>query len=177
MNNPTKQGLHDKRLGVSAFDHKSNCPTCGMQVHQCPGHVGHISLTAPLYNPFLVKEVYKLLKATCFSCHRLRIHPSKISVYTKVLKLLKVGELVQSSSLKHYLLFAATSVDLFPASMLVDKKKMQQFAAKIIGAAPDKESVKHLIGQTVDLPLIFQKIEAALNEKKEIFEANLLSEF
>ena len=112
-----------------------------MQVHQCPGHVGHISLTAPLYNPFLVKEVYKLLKATCFACHRLRIHPSKISAYTKVLKLIKVGELVQSSSLKHYLLFAATSVELFPASLLVDKKRLQKLTAKIIGAAPNKESV------------------------------------
>jgi DNA-directed RNA polymerase I subunit RPA1 len=112
LNNPTKQGLHDKRLGVSAFDHKSACPTCGMQVNYCPGHVGHINLTAPIYNPFMVKDVYKLLKAKCFSCHRLRIHPSKIEIYTKVLKLLKIGEIVQSSTLKQYLLFAASTIDL-----------------------------------------------------------------
>ena len=124
LNNPTKQGLHDKRLGLSAFDHKSNCPTCGMQVHHCPGHVGHINLTAPLYNPFLVKEVYKLLKAKCFACHHIRIHPSKIEAYTSVLKLLKIGEVVQSATLKQYLLYAATSIDLVSASTLVDKKKL-----------------------------------------------------
>ena len=124
LNNPTKQGLHDKRLGVSAFDHKSNCPTCGMQVHHCPGHVGHINLTAPLYNPFLVKEVYKLLKAKCFACHHIRIHPSKIEAYTSVLKLLKIGEVVQSDTLKQYLLYASTSIDLVSASTLVDKKKL-----------------------------------------------------
>ena len=42
MNNPTKQGLHDKALGVSPFDHKSTCPTCGMTMVHCPGHAGHI---------------------------------------------------------------------------------------------------------------------------------------
>ena len=74
LNNPTKQGLHDKHLGVSPFDHKSTCPTCGMTVNYCPGHVGHIELTAPIYNPFLFKDAYKLLKAKCFGCHRMRIH-------------------------------------------------------------------------------------------------------
>jgi len=94
LNNPTKQGLHDKALGVSPFDHKSTCPTCGMTVNYCPGHVGHINLTAPLYNPFMMKDAYKLLKAKCFACHRIRIHPNKIAVYTRVLKLVKAGELV-----------------------------------------------------------------------------------
>jgi DNA-directed RNA polymerase I subunit RPA1 len=144
LNNPTKQGLHDKRLGVSAFDHKSNCPTCGMQVHQCPGHVGHINLTAPLYNPFLVKDVYKLLKAKCFACHRLRIHPSKIQAYIKVLKLLKIGEIVQSQSLKQYMLYAATSIDLIQASTLIDKKKLEKLRSNIVNLAPNPESIKAL---------------------------------
>ena len=42
LNKPTPKGLHSPLLGVSPFDHKSICPTCGMTVAQCPGHVGHI---------------------------------------------------------------------------------------------------------------------------------------
>jgi hypothetical protein len=37
---------------------------------------------------------------------------------------LKIGEVVQSASLKQYLLYAATSIDLISASTLVDKKKL-----------------------------------------------------
>lgn len=33
LNNPNPGGLHDKKLGVSPFDHKSQCPTCGMSVN------------------------------------------------------------------------------------------------------------------------------------------------
>ena len=107
MNNPNKQGLHDKALGVSPFDHKSICPTCGMTMAHCPGHVGHIQLSAPVYNPFLMKDVYKLLKAKCFSCDRIRIHPAKIETYVLCLKLLKAGDMVTSQELKTYFLHAS----------------------------------------------------------------------
>ena len=96
LNNPTKNGLHDKALGVSPFDHKSVCPTCGLTMVSCPGHVGHIQLCAPIYNPFLMKDVYKLLKAKCFGCDRMRIHPNKINTYVVCLKLLKAGDMVIS---------------------------------------------------------------------------------
>ena len=96
MNNPTKQGLHDKALGVSPFDHKSICVTCGLTMMHCPGHVGHIELCAPIYNPFLMKDVYKLFKSKCFNCHRIRIHANKIEAFVLCLKLLKAGDMVVS---------------------------------------------------------------------------------
>ena len=74
-----------------------------MTVNYCPGHVGHIELTAPLYNPFMMKDVYRLLKSKCFHCHRLRIHEYKIGVYVAVLKLLKAGDLILSQELKNLL--------------------------------------------------------------------------
>lgn len=127
LNNPVKQGLHDKKLGVSPFDHKSACPTCGMTVNYCPGHVGHIDLTAPIYNPFLFKDCYKLLKAKCFGCHRLRIHASKLDAFVGALKLMKTGDVVHSKELKSYLLYAAKAVTLFPSNQLGDTKKMKAF--------------------------------------------------
>jgi DNA-directed RNA polymerase I subunit RPA1 len=100
MNNPMPGGLHDKALGVSPFDSLSSCETCGLQQTKCPGHCGHIQLAAPIYNSFLFKEVYKLLKSKCFECHRMRIHPEKIEAFTTALKMLKAGELVGAAKLK-----------------------------------------------------------------------------
>jgi DNA-directed RNA polymerase I subunit RPA1 len=70
----------------------------------CPGHVGHIELTAPLYNPFLMKDyIYKLLKSKCFHCHKLRIHQHKITIFETALKLLKAGDLIISQELRNLL--------------------------------------------------------------------------
>ena len=132
LNNPTKQGLHDKKLGVSPFDHKSSCPTCGLTVNYCPGHVGHIELTVPIYNPFLFKDAYKLLKAKCFGCHRLRIPASKQDAYIGALKLLKTGEVVQSLELKTYLLYAAKAISIFPDQSLSDTKRMKAFRESVL---------------------------------------------
>jgi DNA-directed RNA polymerase I subunit RPA1 len=170
LNNPVKQGLHDKKLGVSPFDHKSKCPTCGMTVNYCPGHVGHIDLTVPIYNPFLFKETYKLLKAKCFSCHRMRIHPHKIEAFIGALKLMKTGDVVHSKELKRYLLYAAKAITLFPANALGDQKKMKAFKASIENESQGK--VKLNI-ESADLPNFITKLENAINEKKENFEQHL----
>ena len=100
--NPTPHGLHDKKMGVSPFDRTSACPTCGLTSNFCPGHHGHISLVAPIYNPFMIKELYRLMKAKCFHCHNLRIPDTKIDVFINALKLLKAGEVIQSQKLKQH---------------------------------------------------------------------------
>jgi len=98
-----------------------------MTVNYCPGHVGHIELAAPIYNPFLFKDVYKLLKAKCFGCHRIRIHASKLDAYIGAIKLLKAGDVVNSQELKSYLLYAAKAISIFPESGLGDTKKLLAF--------------------------------------------------
>lgn len=44
----------------------------------CPGHSGHIELPVPVYNPLLFSELYRLLRAQCFNCHRLRVDRRKV---------------------------------------------------------------------------------------------------
>ena len=170
LNNPTKQGLHDKKLGVSPFDHKSACQTCGMTVNYCPGHVGHIKLTAPIYNPFLFKEAYKLLKAKCFGCHRLRIHASKIDAYIGALKMLKAGDCVNSHQLKAFLLYAAKAIVLFPESGMGDVKRMQAFKHGIEKQSGGSLKLKV---DDIDLPNFISKCENAVNEQKEDYEQQL----
>jgi DNA-directed RNA polymerase I subunit RPA1 len=94
--NPHTNGLHDKRMGVSPFDRSSSCLTCGLTSNYCPGHHGHIELVAPIYNPFMIKDLYRLMKAKCFSCNRLRINETKIEVLTNALKFVKTGDIMSS---------------------------------------------------------------------------------
>lgn len=102
LDNANAEGLHDKRMGVSPFDSGAMCPTCGLTSNYCPGHHGHIQLVAPIYNPFMIKEMHRIMKSKCFHCHRLRISDSKIGVFVTTLKLVKAGEVIQSQRVKHY---------------------------------------------------------------------------
>ena len=94
LDNPTPHGLHDKRMGISPFDRTGSCPTCGLTSNFCPGHHGHISLVAPIYNPFMIKDMQRLMKSKCFFCHRLRINENKINVFIDVLKVIKAGDII-----------------------------------------------------------------------------------
>ena len=67
--NPIQNGLYDLALGP--LDKNDICLTCNLDYFQCPGHFGHINLVLPVYNPIFFKELVKLLRATCFSCHHL----------------------------------------------------------------------------------------------------------
>lgn len=116
LDNPVAGGLHDKRMGVSPFDRNSSCPTCGLTSNFCPGHHGHIQLVAPVYNPFMIKELYRLMKAKCFHCHKLRIHESKINAFVSALKLIKAGDIIGSQKIKAYLLSLAREVSSVPSA-------------------------------------------------------------
>ena len=64
-------------MGVSPYDKFAKCVTCGQEGLTCPGHMGHIELLLPVYNPFLMDKIHKLLRSKCFTCHRLRIAEEK----------------------------------------------------------------------------------------------------
>ncbi|XP_054713157.1 DNA-directed RNA polymerase I subunit RPA1-like [Uloborus diversus] len=62
-------GLHDLRLGPNEKD--EICETCDLNFFKCPGHLGHISLPVPVYNPAIFLQLYQLLRGICFNCHHL----------------------------------------------------------------------------------------------------------
>ena len=65
---PLPGGAHDPALGP--MDNNESCVTCGLRASFCPGHFGHIQLPLIVYNPVLFHLLYKLLKKSCFVCHR-----------------------------------------------------------------------------------------------------------
>lgn len=63
-------------MGVSPYDKFTRCETCGSEGLDCPGknismkillisslgHMGHVELLLPVYNPFMIDKLLKLLR-------------------------------------------------------------------------------------------------------------------
>ena len=56
---PNPGSLSDPCLGVGAFDKNSICEVCHQNNENCTGHFGHIELSIPVYNPFLINQILK----------------------------------------------------------------------------------------------------------------------
>ncbi|KAJ8306316.1 hypothetical protein KUTeg_016861 [Tegillarca granosa] len=86
---PTAGGLYDAALGP--VDKDDLCGTCGQNFVHCPGHMGHIVLPLPVYNPVYFKTMFKILRGTCFLCHRLMVPTISAHVFIKKMDLLDHG--------------------------------------------------------------------------------------
>jgi DNA-directed RNA polymerase I subunit RPA1 len=94
---PIPNGLYDARMGPldAGFGPTSGstvCGTCQSNYHTCPGHVGHIELSVPVYYPLLFPSLYLLLRAKCLKCHSLRMWNSRVRAYLVKLKLIEMGD-------------------------------------------------------------------------------------
>jgi len=67
LNRPISGGLYDPAMGP--IDRQSRCTTCSLSYKECPGHMGHIELPVPVYNPLLFKDLYRVLRSKCFMSH------------------------------------------------------------------------------------------------------------
>lgn len=93
----TPSGTYDAALGP--VDYKEICPTCSLGFQECPGHMGHIELCVPVYNPTLFPLLYKVLRLKCFACHKLRIASSRATLLRVKLMLLDLGRYEEAMSL------------------------------------------------------------------------------
>lgn len=59
----------DKRLGT--LDNFEICGNCGLNAHDCTGHMGYIRLAVPVYNPKCMTYITSLLKCVCTECSAL----------------------------------------------------------------------------------------------------------
>ncbi|VDO06290.1 unnamed protein product [Rodentolepis nana] len=67
------RGLHDLDMGPCTD--RDLCIQCGFDYLQCPGHMGHIEFSKPVYNPLIFDLVVRLLKSFCFKCFRINEDP------------------------------------------------------------------------------------------------------
>lgn len=68
---PHDGGLYDLRMGP--FSREFECLTCHQDIHQCPGHFGHIVLPLPVFHPLFKKRIVDMLRCVCFRCRRLLV--------------------------------------------------------------------------------------------------------
>lgn len=52
------RGLHDLDMGPCTD--KDLCVHCGFDYLQCPGHIGHIEFSKPVYNPLMFDLVVRV---------------------------------------------------------------------------------------------------------------------
>eukprot|EP00903_Cladosiphon_okamuranus_P015157 g14015.t1 len=102
LNNPLPGGLYDPVFGP--VDRMMMCETCGQDQKNCPGHMGHIELAVSVYHPILFGALYKLLRAKCFSCHKLRLSKTKTRVAAVKLMLVDAGRTQEALELDATLL-------------------------------------------------------------------------
>ena len=101
LGTPNPGGLSDPCLGVGAFDKNSTCEVCHQNNENCTGHFGHIELSIPVYNPFLLNQILKLLNAKCFNCHKLKINLKDTSYLLMKLFLIKFGLFKEAEDIKN----------------------------------------------------------------------------
>uniref|UniRef100_A0A6Q2WWD0 DNA-directed RNA polymerase subunit n=1 Tax=Esox lucius TaxID=8010 RepID=A0A6Q2WWD0_ESOLU len=101
VGNVAANGLYDLSLGPS--DSKEVCSTCMQDFNNCPGHLGHIELPLPVYNPLFFDKLYLLIRGSCLNCHMLVCPRAAIHLLLYQLKLLDVGALQEVYELERVL--------------------------------------------------------------------------
>lgn len=72
LGHPLPGGLFDAAMGNYGDRCRDPCKTC-LTIANCPGHMGHIELSALTYNPFFMRLALDILKNSCLLCHKLQI--------------------------------------------------------------------------------------------------------
>eukprot|EP00002_Diphylleia_rotans_P012997 TRINITY_DN2531_c0_g1_i4.p1 TRINITY_DN2531_c0_g1~~TRINITY_DN2531_c0_g1_i4.p1 ORF type:complete len:1671 (+),score=368.10 TRINITY_DN2531_c0_g1_i4:68-5080(+) len=130
LDEPTFDGLYDPRMGP--LDRFASCKTCGLTGSDCPGHMGHIELAVPVYNPIVFHTMMKVLRSKCFHCHKFPIHMRVVHQISAKLRLLDYG-----------LVNEATRVDDIIKSMVSQLAADSEAKSKLVSAAQlDPEEVK-----------------------------------
>lgn len=80
---PIDGGLFDLRMGT--IEQSERCATCRQFPQGCPGHFGHLELASPVFHPFYLDVIKKVLETVCFFCSELMIIEPQIS-YARLLK-------------------------------------------------------------------------------------------
>ena len=83
---------------MGPIDRQARCATCSLSYKECPGHMGHVELPVPVYNPLLFKDLYRLLRCKCFMCHHLKMKDAA-PAYIAKLQLLDAGRAEDALSL------------------------------------------------------------------------------
>ncbi|CAF1124966.1 unnamed protein product [Adineta ricciae] len=94
---PVSGGPYDLALGP--FDKNDRCFTCGQGFVACPGHLGHIQLVLPVYNPVFFRNLVNVLRGCCLHCHTIQCSNAEKYLFCMQMLYLKHGQASEIDSL------------------------------------------------------------------------------
>uniref|UniRef100_A0A3P8TDS0 DNA-directed RNA polymerase subunit n=1 Tax=Amphiprion percula TaxID=161767 RepID=A0A3P8TDS0_AMPPE len=101
VGNVAPNSLYDLALGPA--DNKEVCSTCCQDFNNCPGHLGHVELPLPVYNPLFFDKLYLLIRGSCLACHTLTCPRAAIHLLLNQLKLVEHGAMQEVYQLEQLL--------------------------------------------------------------------------
>ncbi|XP_052811234.1 DNA-directed RNA polymerase I subunit RPA1-like isoform X1 [Mya arenaria] len=163
LNHPTVGGLYDQALGPS--DEHDVCFTCNQPSLHCPGHMGHMELAMPVFNPLLFMTMLQTLRATCFTCHRLNVDPIACTLFLAESQLLEAGLVAEAAMLSYRFSEEDRSEDRSQHKQLIEETAKQCLQGKAREQDKNSHSYKNVEAVRQSISSIFTKVQMRKNKK------------
>lgn len=159
VGNVAQNSLYDLALGPA--DIKEICSTCCQDFNNCPGHLGHVDLPLPVYNPLFFDKLYLLIRGSCLACHMLTCPRAAVHLLVNQLRLVDHGAMQQV-----YLIESVLNQHLEENPKATGdeiEQVLREFTDMIVGAnteaSQNSKPIKHLIEKKSSLINDFWKIQ------------------
>lgn len=158
VGNVAPNSLYDLALGPA--DSKEVCSTCCQDFNNCPGHLGHVELPLPVYNPLFFDKLYLLIRGSCLSCHMLTCPRAAIHLLLNQLKLVDHGAMQDVYQIEQVL---SQHLEENPKATGDEiEQVLKQFTHTVVGvnaeASENTKPIKHLVEKKSSLINDFWKI-------------------
>lgn len=159
VGNVAQNSLYDLALGPA--DIKEICSTCCQDFNNCPGHLGHVDLPLPVYNPLFFDKLYLLIRGSCLACHMLTCPRAAVHLLVNQLRLVDHGAMQQV-----YLIESVLNQHLEENPKATGdeiEQVLREFTDMMVGAnteaSQNSKPIKHLIEKKSSLINDFWKIQ------------------
>ncbi|XP_034078691.1 LOW QUALITY PROTEIN: DNA-directed RNA polymerase I subunit RPA1 [Gymnodraco acuticeps] len=158
VGNVAPNSLYDLALGPA--DNKEVCSTCCQDFNNCPGHMGHVELPLPVYNPLFFDKLYLLIRGSCLSCNMLLCPRAAIHLLLSQLRLLDHGNMQEVYQVEQVL---SQHLEENPKATGDEiQLVLKQFTDSIVGVntegSANTKPIKHLVEKKYSLINDFWRI-------------------
>ncbi|XP_059201503.1 DNA-directed RNA polymerase I subunit RPA1 [Centropristis striata] len=145
VGNVAPNSLYDLALGP--VDSKEVCSTCCQDFNNCPGHLGHVELPLPVYNPLFFDKLYLLIRGSCLSCHMLTCPRAAVHLLLNQLKLVDHGAMQEAYHVEQVL---SQHLEENPKATGDEiQQVLKQFTDSVVGenaeGSENTKPIKHLV--------------------------------
>jgi DNA-directed RNA polymerase I subunit RPA1 len=168
--NPIPNGLYDLALGP--LDKNDVCMTCGMDYLTCPGHIGHIGLILPVFNPVLFKELIRLLRSSCSTCNTLLTSKLEKDYFYALMTVINKGLSNETSRIHDLYTTIVNNTDKALLDTLSFRDQFDSLLANIVSESVDNHvqandtSIRNLLTEKFEILKNFCDVKLKQNRKQ-----------